>query len=107
MRKYFLTRFKFVILVHICEQTLSHIKTVFSFVGENWAMKSFVQCTHNQYKLSRKEAMIKGIGLGLFQTVTFCSWALMVWIGAVAVSKRTATGGGTIAAIMSILFGAM
>ncbi|XP_047049018.1 ABC transporter B family member 19-like [Lolium rigidum] len=68
----------------VVEQTLSHIKTVFSFVGENWAMKSFVQCTHNQYKLSRKEAMIKGIGLGLFQTVTFCSWALMVWIGAVA-----------------------
>nr|XP_051202139.1 ABC transporter B family member 19-like [Lolium perenne] len=91
----------------VVEQTLSHIKTVFSFVGENWAMKSFVQCTHNQYKLSRKEAMIKGIGLGLFQTVTFCSWALMVWIGAVAVSKRTATGGGTIAAIMSILFGAI
>lgn len=91
----------------VVEQTLSHIKTVFSFVGENWAMKSFVQCTDNQYKLSKKEAMIKGIGLGLFQTVTFCSWALMVWIGAVAVSNRTATGGGTIAAIMSILFGAI
>ncbi|KAI4972781.1 hypothetical protein ZWY2020_003706 [Hordeum vulgare] len=91
----------------LVEQTLSHIKTVFSFVGENWAMKSFVQCTANQYKLSKKEAMIKGIGLGLFQTVTFCSWALMVWIGAVAVSNRTATGGGTIAAIMSILFGAI
>ncbi|XP_024318252.1 ABC transporter B family member 14 [Brachypodium distachyon] len=91
----------------VVEQTLSHIKTVFSFVGENWAIKSFVRCTDNQYKLSKKEAMIKGIGLGLFQAVTFCSWALMVWIGAVAVSKRTATGGGTIAAIMSILFGAI
>ncbi|XBI38532.1 hypothetical protein VPH35_123525 [Triticum aestivum] len=76
----------------VVEQTLSHIKTVFSFVGENWAMESFVQCTDNQYKLSKKEAVIKGIGLGLFQTVTFCSWALMVWIGAVAVSNRAATG---------------
>ncbi|KAL6857030.1 hypothetical protein ACP4OV_018412 [Aristida adscensionis] len=91
----------------IVEQTLSHIKTVFSFVGENWAMKSFMQCMENQYKLSKKEAIIKGIGLGLFQAVTFCSWALMVWIGAVAVTKKAATGGGTIAAIMSILFGAI
>ncbi|GJN12427.1 hypothetical protein PR202_ga30703 [Eleusine coracana subsp. coracana] len=93
--------------ISVVEQTLSHIKTVFSFVGENWAMKYFVQCMENQFKLSKKEAMIKGIGLGLFQAVTFCSWALMVWIGAVAVTKKTATGGGTIAAIMSILFGAI
>uniref|UniRef100_A0A0E0LRA5 MDR-like ABC transporter n=1 Tax=Oryza punctata TaxID=4537 RepID=A0A0E0LRA5_ORYPU len=91
----------------IVEQTLSHIKTVFSFVGEKWAMRSFVRCMDNQYKLSKKEAVIKGIGLGLFQAVTFCSWALMVWIGAVAVTRRKATGGGTIAAIMSILFGAI
>jgi ATP-binding cassette, subfamily B (MDR/TAP), member 1 len=91
-----------------------HIKTVFSFVGENWAMKSFVKCMENQFKLSKKEAMIKGIGLRLFQAVTFCSWALMVGIGAVAVTKKTATGGGTIVAIISvillsisILFGAM
>ncbi|KAK3121040.1 hypothetical protein QOZ80_8BG0645170 [Eleusine coracana subsp. coracana] len=93
--------------ISVVEQTLSHIKTVFSFVGENWAMKYFVQCMENQFKLSKKEATIKGIGLGLFQEVTFCSWALMVWIGAVAVTKKTATGGGTIAAIMSILFGAI
>ncbi|GJN39656.1 hypothetical protein PR202_gb28788 [Eleusine coracana subsp. coracana] len=93
--------------ISVVEQTLSHIKTVFSFVGENWAMKYFVQCMENQFKLSKKEATIKGIGLGLFQAVTFCSWALMVWIGAVAVTKKTATGGGTIAAIMSILFGAI
>ncbi|CAL4996761.1 unnamed protein product [Urochloa decumbens] len=93
--------------ISVVEQTLSHIKTVFSFVGESWAMKSFVQCMENQFNLSKKEAMIKGIGLGLFQAVTFCSWALMVWIGAVAVTKNKATGGGTIAAIMSILFGAI
>ncbi|PAN33640.1 hypothetical protein PAHAL_6G035400 [Panicum hallii] len=93
--------------ISVVEQTLSHIKTVFSFVGESWAIKSFVQCMENQFNLSKKEAMIKGIGLGLFQAVTFCSWALMVWIGAVAVTKNKATGGGTIAAIMSILFGAI
>ncbi|KAG0522528.1 hypothetical protein BDA96_07G044900 [Sorghum bicolor] len=93
--------------ISVVEQTLSHIKTVFSFVGESWAMKSFVQCMENQFNLSKKEALIKGIGLGMFQAVTFCSWALMVWIGAVAITKNKATGGGTIAAIMSILFGAI
>lgn len=57
--------------------------------------------------LSKKEAFIKGVGTGIFQTVTFSSWALIVWMGAVVVSARRSSGGDVIAAVMSILFGAM
>lgn len=92
-----------------CEnlQTLSHIGTVFSFVGESSSIKYFTENIKQQYIMSKKEAGIKGLGLGLFQTVTFCSWALVVWIGAVVVVAGRANGGETLAAIMSILFGAM
>lgn len=88
-------------------QTLSHIETVFSFVGEHTSLKAFTQNILKQYRMSKREAAIKGLGLGLFQTVTFCSWALVVWVGAVVVTARRANGGETLAAIMSILFGAM
>nr|CAD1820714.1 unnamed protein product [Ananas comosus var. bracteatus] len=91
----------------VVEQTLSNITTVFSFVGESSAIKAFTQCMEKQYIMSKKEALIKGLGLGTFQAVTFCSWALIVWIGAVAVTSRKASGGDTIAAVMSILFGAI
>lgn len=60
-----------------------------------------------QVNLSKKEALVKGVGLGMFQSVTFCSWAVMVYIGAVSVSAKKSVGGDTIAAVMSILFGAM
>lgn len=89
------------------EQTISQIRTVFSFVGESRALKSFSNFMEKQYKLSKKEALVKGVGLGMFQTVTFCSWALIIWIGAVVVAAKKSTGGDTIAAIMSILFGAI
>ncbi|KAF5199909.1 Abc transporter b family protein [Thalictrum thalictroides] len=93
--------------ISMVEQTLSQIKTVFAFVGENTSIKSFSECMEMQLKLSKEEALIKGVGTGMLQTVTFCSWALMVWIGAVAVAARRSSGGDTIAAVMSILFGAI
>lgn len=88
-------------------QTLTQIKTVLSFVGESSALKSFAQCMEKQYTTSKKEAAIKGLGLGMFQMVTFCSWALIAWVGAVTVKANRSQGGETLAAIMSILFGAM
>ncbi|RRT74716.1 hypothetical protein B296_00016471 [Ensete ventricosum] len=71
------------------------------------SLKSFTRNAKQQYAMSKKEAAIKGLGLGLFQTVTFCSWALVVWVGAVVVIAGRANGGETLAAIMSILFGAI
>ncbi|KAI5657454.1 hypothetical protein M9H77_26247 [Catharanthus roseus] len=89
------------------EQTISQIKTVFAFVGENRAIKSFKKCLEKQVKIGKQGALIKGVGTGMFQAVTFCSWALIVWVGAVVVSAKRSTGGDVIAAVMSILFGAI
>lgn len=80
---------------------------MFSFVGESSAIKSFSDCMQKQLRISTGEAATKGLGLGTLQTVTFCSWALIVWVGAIVVTKKRSTGGDIIAAVMSILFGAM
>lgn len=60
-----------------------------------------------QYLLSKGEALIKGVGTGMLQTVTFISWAIIIWVGAVVVTAKRASGGDIIAAVMSILFEAM
>ncbi|KAJ9186944.1 hypothetical protein P3X46_002457 [Hevea brasiliensis] len=91
----------------LVEQTISQIKTVFAFVGESRAIKSFSECMSKQLSLSNGEALIKGVGTGMFQTVTFSSWALIIWIGAIVVSNNKSSGGKVIAAVMSILFGAI
>uniref|UniRef100_A0ACD5Z6A4 Uncharacterized protein n=1 Tax=Avena sativa TaxID=4498 RepID=A0ACD5Z6A4_AVESA len=91
----------------VVEQALSHIKTVFSFVGENSAMKSLMKCMDKQYKLSKKEAFIKGLGLGMLQITTFCSYSLTIYVGAVTVTARSAKAGETIAAVINILSGAI
>nr|XP_017256722.1 PREDICTED: ABC transporter B family member 13-like [Daucus carota subsp. sativus] len=89
------------------QQTISQIKTVYAFVGENSAVKSFTERMERQLVLSKGEALIKGVGTGMFQTVTFCSWSLIVWVGAVVVVAKRSTGGDVLAAVMSILFGAI
>ncbi|KAL3521738.1 hypothetical protein ACH5RR_019887 [Cinchona calisaya] len=91
----------------IVEQTVSQIKTVYAFVGENRAIKSLSKCLEKQLTISKREAFIKGAGTGMFQTVTFTSWALIVWVGAAVVVHKGSTGGDVIAAVMSILFGAI
>ncbi|XP_031284354.1 ABC transporter B family member 19-like [Pistacia vera] len=89
------------------EQVISQIKTVFAFVGENSAIKSFSEGMDRQIFISKGEALIKGVGVGMIQSVTFCCWALVIWIGAVVVLAGRATGGDVLAAVMSILFGAV
>ncbi|KAK2390919.1 ABC transporter B family member [Trifolium repens] len=89
------------------EQTISQIKTVYAFVGEGLAIKSFTENMENQYVISKGEAIVKGVGTGMFQTVSFCSWSLIIWVGAVVVRAGRAKGGDIIAAVMSILFGAI
>ncbi|KAJ4722938.1 ABC transporter B family protein [Melia azedarach] len=89
------------------EQIISQIKTVFAFVGESRAIMSFSACMDKQITISKGEALIKGVGTGMFQSVSFCSWALVIWVGAVVVTAHRSTGGEVLAAVMSILFGAI
>ncbi|XP_066350937.1 ABC transporter B family member 14-like isoform X4 [Miscanthus floridulus] len=108
MARMSLTRTSFVSeATTIVEQNLAHIKTVFSFVGEKSAIKSFNNCMDNQYTLSKKESMAKGLGLGMLQIATFCSYSLVIWVGAAAVIDRKAKPGETIAAVVNVLSGAI
>ncbi|GAU42575.1 hypothetical protein TSUD_302910 [Trifolium subterraneum] len=78
-----------------------------SMIEQGLAIKSFTENMEKQYFISKGEALVKGVGTGMFQTVSFCSWSLIIWVGAVVVRAGRAKGGDIIAAVMSILFGAI
>ena len=88
-------------------QSISQIRAVYAFVGERSSIKAFAEQCEKLIAMSKQEALVKGVGIGMFQTVTFCCWSLIVWIGAVVVTAGRASGGDIIASVMSILFGAM
>ncbi|XP_022148546.1 ABC transporter B family member 19-like [Momordica charantia] len=91
----------------LVEQSISQIRAVYAFVGERGSMKAFSEQCEKLVVMSKQEALVKGVGIGMFQTVTFGCWSLIVWIGAVVVTAGRASGGDIIAAVMSILFGAI
>ena len=70
-------------------------------------MKAFEEQCEKQAVMCKQEALVKGVGIGMFQTATFCCWSLIVWIGAVVVTAGKASGGDVIAAVVSVLFGTM
>ena len=46
-------------------QAISQIKTVYAFVGESSATKSFIENMEKQYVISKGEAIAKGVGIGM------------------------------------------
>lgn len=46
-------------------QVISQIKTVYAFVGESSATKSFIENMEKQYVISKGEALVKGVGIGM------------------------------------------
>ncbi|KAA0066393.1 ABC transporter B family member 19-like [Cucumis melo var. makuwa] len=87
------------------QQSISQIRTVYAFVGERGSIKAFEEQCEKQAVMCKQEALVKGVGIGMFQTATFCCWSLIVWIGAVVVTAGRASGGDVIAAVVSVLFG--
>ncbi|KAG7011022.1 ABC transporter B family member 19, partial [Cucurbita argyrosperma subsp. argyrosperma] len=91
----------------LVQQSISQIRAVYAFVGERGCMKAFAEQCEKLIVMSKQEALVKGVGIGMFQTVTFCCWSLIVWIGAVVITAGRASGGDIIGAVLSILFGAI
>ncbi|CAK8532233.1 unnamed protein product [Lathyrus sativus] len=54
---------------YMIEQTTSQIKTVYAFVGEGLAVKSFTENMDKQYVISKGEALVKGVGTGMLSLV--------------------------------------
>ncbi|KAL6848608.1 hypothetical protein ACP4OV_021191 [Aristida adscensionis] len=87
----------------IVEQTISSIRTVVSFNGENKATTEYNNLIKKAYQGAVKEGAIQGFGLGFLSFLNFSTFGLIIWYG----SKLSLTRGYSGADILNILFAIM
>lgn len=89
----------------IVEQTVSSIRTVYSYVGEEQMVKSYKTALEPTVKLGIKQGLMKGIAIGTIG-VTFAVWALQGWYGSTLVIKG-AKGGDVFITGVCIVYGGL
>jgi len=78
----------------VAEESLSSIRTVYSFVGEQRTLAAYSNALDLTVKAGLKMGLAKGLATGA-NGVTFVLWAVMAWYGSVLIIQR-GLGGGTV-----------
>jgi ATP-binding cassette subfamily B (MDR/TAP) protein 1 len=60
------------------EESLSSVRTVYSFAAEEKTERAYEAALDKTYKLGLKASLAKGLALGA-QGILFFAWALMFW----------------------------
>ncbi|MCI29783.1 ABC transporter B family member [Trifolium medium] len=80
----------------IAEQTISSIRTVYSFVGESKTIAAFSNALEGSVKLGLKQGLAKGLALGS-NGVVYAMWSLICYYGSRMVMYHGAKGGNVFA----------
>ncbi|GAB2216531.1 hypothetical protein Drorol1_Dr00024306 [Drosera rotundifolia] len=91
----------------IAEQAIAQVRTVYSYVGETKAQKSYSEATQNTLQLGYKAGMAKGLGLGCTYGIACMSWALVFWYAGVFIRNGQTDGGKAFTAVFSAIVGGM
>ncbi|XP_047326308.1 ABC transporter B family member 19-like [Impatiens glandulifera] len=89
----------------IAEQTISSVRTIFSFVMEDEMIAKYTDLLAKGVPLGVKMGFSKGAGMGVIYLVTYSTWALAFWYGAILVAKKEITGGDAIACFFGVNVG--
>ncbi|XP_062084186.1 ABC transporter B family member 4-like [Humulus lupulus] len=92
---------------NVVDQTISSIRTVASFTGEEQAISNYKKFLVNAYRSGVHEGLVAGLGLGMVMLVMLCSYALAVWYGAKLILEKGYTGGAVVNVIIAVLTGSM
>lgn len=76
---------------NIAEQALSSIRTVYSYVGEQYTLDRFSQALQESMKLGIKLGIMKGLMIGSIGTM-FAAWAFLAWVGSILVTNQGESG---------------
>ncbi|XP_065051927.1 ATP-dependent translocase ABCB1-like isoform X2 [Rhopilema esculentum] len=66
----------------VAEEVFSSIRTVVAFGGEKRELQRYTACLGDSQKAGIRKGLNSGLAFGLFQLVTFCSYAVAFWYGA-------------------------
>ncbi|KAA0059377.1 ABC transporter B family member 19-like [Cucumis melo var. makuwa] len=89
----------------VAEQAISSIRTVFSFVAEDNLGAKYAELLENSVPFGKRIGFSKGVGMGVIYLVTYSTWALAFWYGAILVARKEITGGDAIACFFGVNVG--
>ncbi|XAR49863.1 Xenobiotic-transporting ATPase [Bertholletia excelsa] len=89
----------------IAEQAISSIRTVFSFVAEEHLATRYAKMLEKSVPFGVKLGFAKGAGIGVIYLVTYSTWALAFWYGAILVARKEISGGAAIACFFGVNVG--
>ncbi|KAL4326632.1 hypothetical protein AHAS_Ahas13G0019500 [Arachis hypogaea] len=89
----------------IAEQTISSIRTVFSFVAERQLAAKYAQLLQKSAPIGAKIGFAKGAGMGIIYLVTYSTWALAFWYGSILIATNKLDGGAAIACFFGVNVG--
>ncbi|CAM6091333.1 unnamed protein product [Calypogeia fissa] len=91
----------------VVEETISQIRTVYSYVGQTRAVKAFSDALKNCVKLGAQAGLTKGIGMGSMIGAVNLSWALLFYVGGIFISKDIVKASHAIVTIMCVVYGGL
>nr|GLL17849.1 ABC transporter B family member 19-like [Ipomoea trifida] len=89
----------------IAEQAISSIRTVISFVAEDYVAARYSDLLEGSVPFGARLGFAKGAGLGIIYLVTYATWALAFWYGSLLVAKHEIKGGEAIACFFGVNVG--
>lgn len=89
----------------VVEQTISSIRTVFSFVAEDKLTARYAELLTKSMPLGAKLGFAKGAGIGVIYLVSYSTWALAFWYGGILVARGGNSGGAAIACFFGVNVG--
>ncbi|KAL9254105.1 ABC transporter B family member 19-like protein [Drosera capensis] len=89
----------------IAEQAIAQVRTVYSYVGEMKALKSYSEAIQNTLQLGYKAGIAKGLGLGCTYGIACMSWALVFWCAGVFIRNGQTDRGKAFTAVVSAILG--
>lgn len=89
----------------VAHQTMSSIRTVFSFAVEDHFAEKYAHLLAQSTSFGAKIGFAKGAGIGVIYLVTYATWALAFWYGSILVARKEITGGDAIACFFGVNVG--
>lgn len=88
------------------EQSISAIRTVYSYVGEHHTLQKFSNSLRGIMELGIRQGFAKGLMMGSMG-IYLVSWAFQAWVGSILVTKRGEKGGRIFVAGFNMILGAL
>jgi ATP-binding cassette subfamily B (MDR/TAP) protein 1 len=89
----------------LAEQAIGSIRTIFSFVAEDHLAARYAALLEKSVPSGARMGFAKGAGIGVIYLVTYSTWALAFWYGAILVVSKEISGGAAIACFFGVNLG--